>query len=396
MMGNTIRLLILLLLASATVVYAAEVRPGNQVRFIERDQHIPAHPAPGDTRVHLRFVSGSEATVLQVNAATGWIEVRGEPLQGTENTGWITPRYLAGRPDGGELPPDPLAWCPPKGSPVPHPSGRLRLVTWNLENLHAQEGQSTYLESKPSVKRTATDYDRIRCYVRLFDPDILAVQEVDGEEALSRVVDTDVYDVHVDDRPKGSLNGQQNTGFAVKRGLTVVRQPDVQALDIRGDGRLRYGARIDLTHNGQTIQLMSVHLKSGCVENTSTGPDCELLLAQVPVLEGWIDAAAAGSMPFIVLGDFNRRFNRPNDQVWADLDDGEPATADLTTLTQDMPVSCRDNQFPEFIDHIVVDRRVLPWVDRTSFRHITYRQADKAVWDQLSDHCPVLVELWIR
>jgi hypothetical protein len=34
--------------------------------------------------------------------------------------------------------------------------------------------------------------------------------------------------------------------------------------------------------------------------------------------------------------------------------------------------------------------------DRTSFRHITYRQADKAVWDQLPDHCPVLVELWIR
>jgi len=37
-----------------------------------------------------------------------------------------------------------------------------------------------------------------------------------------------------------------------------------------------------------------------------------------------------------------------------------------------------------------------PWVDRTSFRQVTYRQDDKAVWDQLSDHCPVLVELWIR
>jgi endonuclease/exonuclease/phosphatase family metal-dependent hydrolase len=126
----------------------------------------------------------------------------------------------------------------------------------------------------------------MRCYVRLFDPDILAVQEVDGEAALSRVVDTDVYDVHVDDRPKGSLNGQQNTGFAFKRGLTVVRQPDVEALDIRGDGRLRYGARIDLTHNGQTIQLLSVHLKSGCVDNATTRSACATLMAQVPVLEG--------------------------------------------------------------------------------------------------------------
>jgi endonuclease/exonuclease/phosphatase family metal-dependent hydrolase len=175
-----------------------------------------------------------------------------------------------------------------------------------------------------------------------------------------------------------------------------MRQPDFQALDVRGDGRLRYGTRIDLTHNGQTIQLLSVHLKSGCFENASTSSDCAMFLEQIPVLEGWIDAAAQGPTPFIVLGDFNRRVTQPNDRVWADLDDGEPANADLTALTQDMPISCRDNTFPEFIDHIVVDRRVLPWVDRTSFHHITYRQADKAVWGQLSDHCPVLVELWVR
>jgi endonuclease/exonuclease/phosphatase family metal-dependent hydrolase len=86
--------------------------------------------------------------------------------------------------------------------------------------------------------------------------------------------------------------------------------------------------------------------------------DCALLLEQIPVLEGWVEAAAGASTPFIVLGDFNRRFTQPNDRVWADL----------TALTQDMPISCRDNTFTEFIDHIVVDRRVRPWVDRTSFR----------------------------
>ena len=85
--------------------------------MIERDQHIPAHPAPGDPRVHLRFVSGSQATVLQVHSPTGWIEVRGKPLQGTQNTGWITRRYLAGRPDGEDPVSIPLDWCPAKGSP---------------------------------------------------------------------------------------------------------------------------------------------------------------------------------------------------------------------------------------------------------------------------------------
>jgi hypothetical protein len=179
-MGRTIHLWMLLCLAAPTLAYAQDVRPGDQVRFIERDQHIPAHPAPGDTRMHLRLVSGSTATVLRVNAATGWIEVQGETLQDTQNTGWITPRYLARQPGSEEPTSDPLAWCPPKGSPAPHPSGRLRLATCNLENLHAQDGQSTYTGSDPSVTRTATDDERIRCDVRLFDPDILAVQEVGG------------------------------------------------------------------------------------------------------------------------------------------------------------------------------------------------------------------------
>jgi hypothetical protein len=70
-MGHMGCLFMLLLLAAVPLAYAAEVRPGDQVRLVERDQHIPAHPAPGDTRVSLRLVSGSQATVLAINAATG-------------------------------------------------------------------------------------------------------------------------------------------------------------------------------------------------------------------------------------------------------------------------------------------------------------------------------------
>jgi hypothetical protein len=147
-MGRLVRVVTALSLSAASMVWAAEVQPGDQVRFVERDQHIPAHPAPGDSRVHLRFVSGSEATVLRVHAATGRVEVRGEPLQGTANTGWVMPRYLAGQPGGGPTT-APLAWCLPKGSPEPHPSGRLRLAAWNLEHLHAQGGQSTYTGRTP-------------------------------------------------------------------------------------------------------------------------------------------------------------------------------------------------------------------------------------------------------
>ena len=71
-----------------------------------------------------------------------------------------------------------------------------------MEALHAADGQSVFTGSDPSVKRFSVDYERIRCYVRLMDPDILAVQEVDGEAALQRVIEIDVYEIHVSARPK--------------------------------------------------------------------------------------------------------------------------------------------------------------------------------------------------
>jgi hypothetical protein len=96
------------------------------------------------------------------------------------------------------------------------------------------------------------------------------------------------------------------------------------------------------------------------------------------------------------LATFNRRLDQPGDDVWAELDDKQPPDADLTSITENMPISCRDNEFSEFIDHIVFDKRAIQYVDRSSFRQITYRQEDKPVWDKISDHCPIMVEMWVR
>lgn len=376
---------------------AAQFNVGDHVLLVERDIHIPAHPGPGDGAVPFRFLGGTIAEILSIDPETRWIELRGEKEGGEPGVGWIVSRYIdrlaEDEPPEEELPLE-LSWCLDKGSPNPHPGGRLRIATWNLGNLHSQDGMSTFTGWDPSVQRFSVDYLRLRCYVRLFDPDILAVQEVDGEEALRRVVDTDVYDVHVSSRPTApGLGGKQNTGFAYKNGLNVQIRPDVTDLDVSG-GSLRHGTRIDVTHRGRTFKLMSVHLKSGCFEGES-GSACDRLFTQVPELEEWIDEAAADTEPFIVLGDFNRRLNLPNDLVWTNLDDAQPPNADLTKITENMPFSCRDNEFTRFIDHIVFDRRAVEFVDRTSFRHVTYRQADKPVWDRISDHCPVMVEMWI-
>lgn len=408
--GLTMRQRIVLLifyLVLPGIALGQDVEVGDIVQLEERDIHIPAHPGPGDSDVTFRFAGGSTAHVLAVDSASGWLEIRGEEVGGGERNGWITRKYVERVLDGtsgggsgiGTVPAEPpleLAWCPPAGSPAPHPSGRLRIATWNLGNLHAQDGGSTFIGSDPSVKRFPLDYERIRCYVRMVDPDVLAVQEVDGEEALRRVVDEEVYEVHVSSRPlAGGMGGRQNTGFAYKKGLAVQELPDFTELDVSGG--LRHGARIDLTHGTTILKLMSVHLKSGCFANANSGSACNRLFQQVPVLETWIDAAAMDDEPFLVLGDFNRRLNQPEDVVWTNLDDADPANADLTAVTEDRPIGlCRTDQpFVDFIDHVVADKRAGQWVDRSSFRNVPLRQQDREVWDRISDHCPVVVELWL-
>jgi hypothetical protein len=102
-MSRAGHLVMVVLLAAVPLASAAEVQPGDQVRLVEREPHIPAHPAPGDSRVLVRFVSGTEAAVLQVNPTIGWIQVRRQPLEGTANTRRITPSYRVGYPGGGDI-----------------------------------------------------------------------------------------------------------------------------------------------------------------------------------------------------------------------------------------------------------------------------------------------------
>lgn len=361
-----------------------DLAAGDTVTLVHRAQHIPGHPGDGMSPVSVRFRSGSTAVVSEIG---NWVKITGESVTGESGTAWIVRKYISSKGTTVKrLPPTTLDWCPDKGSPAPHPSGRLRIATWNIATLHSQIGESVFPNS---VARQSIDYERIRCYSRMLDADIVAVQEVDGREALARVFDTDVYNLHVSSR-----NGNMNTGFAYKRGLTVAPRTDYSELDVQG---VRYGARIDVTCNGKTIRLMSVHLKSGCFTNSSDNTSaCTKLKKQIPILESWIDEAATSEDAFIVLGDFNRRLNMEGDHVWNELDDGSPANADLVIATKDMPISCRDNRYTEFIDHIVLGKRAAKWMDPTAFRHMTYRQQDRDFWDAISDHCPIAIELWIE
>jgi endonuclease/exonuclease/phosphatase family metal-dependent hydrolase len=273
-----------------------------------------------------------------------------------------------------------LVGFPPATEAAEIRADELRLATWNLYWLSAEPASGM-------VRRSVDDYAHLREYARQLDADVIALQEVDGPEAAARVFDPVIYAFHF----TSDGGNRQKTGFAWKRTLKVEPQPDLVELAI---SRTRRGADILVHLGGRSIRLLVVHLKSGCFDDPmgSSKRACSVLNRQLPVLESWIDARAAESVPFAVLGDFNRRFV-DGDTFWPELDDLEPAEADLTAVTQGRTSECWGGRYPVYIDHIVLSRSAGLWLLPGSFRQQLYDPADISRRKVLSDHCPVAVTL---
>ncbi len=255
---------------------------------------------------------------------------------------------------------------------------QIRVATWNIEHLRDADNEG------PN-KRTDEDYNRLMGYADRLDADIIALQEVEGASAAKRVFASDKYNHFFSSR-----NNVQLTGFAVKKHLQVVQNSDYDELNVSGG--LRYGTDITVTVSGKKIRFLAVHLKSGCFSKPLTpgNTSCGKLQEQVPVLEEWIDARAGDEMPFIVLGDFNRRFNLPGDSFWSEIDDSQPANADLFKVTEGEKSQCWGGQYPEYIDHIVLDKITTGWLVNDSFKQLVFTE-DTSFRDVLSDHCPISV-----
>jgi len=171
----------------------------------------------------------------------------------------------------------------------------------------------------------------------------------------------------------------------------VTVEPDLFALSLANDS-VRRGARIKLATDEADLQLMSVHPKSGCFDAPlDSGSDaCRKLVQQVPVLESWIDQQAGNGVAFALLGDFNRRF-KPGEEFWVEIDDGEPENADLSRVNEGQTSSCWGGRFPEFIDHIVLDKQADDWKVAASYEQLVYDDSDAGFEAKLADHCPLAI-----
>jgi endonuclease/exonuclease/phosphatase family metal-dependent hydrolase len=291
---------------------------------------------------------------------------------------------------------------------------RLTLATWNMEWMMRPEafdrlapacsGRDTRAgggeraipcDLVPKGRWSEADLARIRDFAATLPADVIALQEIDGEDVAKTLFPGRAFcftkRAHV-----------QNVGFAIRHGLRFRCNRDYKALGLP-ENDVRWGA--DLTLDPGTpreARLLAVHLKASCNRDplTSERADCRLLQRQVPVLEDWIDRRARAGDAFAVLGDFNRRFDRdrkaPRDArgaivaLWPEIDDGDPVGANLADPGADHgPVGCNNGRGERMpIDYLILSerlsRRLVPG---------SYRVWDYPAGGRWPDHCVISIEL---
>jgi endonuclease/exonuclease/phosphatase family metal-dependent hydrolase len=312
-----------------------------------------------------------------------------------------------------------VAACAARETAPSTPRTELKLATWNLEWLIAPEafvalrrncvpeGQSPGARRRfipcdvaLRLQRSSADLRALADYARRLDADVIAMQEVDGIAAARRVFAG--YRFCFSGR-----NAVQNLGFAIRAGIPHQCGPDLEGLSLADS--VRRGVQLVLFPGERgALHLLTVHLKSGCGRRLldDSKSECGVLAQQVPLLEEWVDRQAAAGRRFAVLGDFNRDLQADTGpprsvagalrSLWAEIDDGVPAEADLALAAEGQPfINCWAGQnFSGYIDHIVLGRSTAATIVPGSFQRVTFEPRD-ARRRRLSDHCPVAIRLRI-
>jgi endonuclease/exonuclease/phosphatase family metal-dependent hydrolase len=293
-------------------------------------------------------------------------------------------------------------------------SGRLTLATWNLEWMmtpatfdslaadcirpdHRARGdeRSIPCDLVPKGRWSEEDLRRIRAFAAGLPADVIALQEIDGEGVARRIFPGRDFCFtkrrHV-----------QNVGFAIRHGLRYRCNGDDRALGLP-ENDVRWGADVTIEPGTpREMRLLAVHLKSSCNRDplTENRPDCRTLQRQVPVLEDWIDRRAQAGDAFGVVGDFNRRFDleRPAARdaqgaivaIWPEIDDGEPAGADLANPGAGHgPVGCGNGYGKRMpIDYLILGEELARRLVPDSFRVWSYPAGGR--WP---DHCVISIDL---
>jgi endonuclease/exonuclease/phosphatase family metal-dependent hydrolase len=274
----------------------------------------------------------------------------------------------------------------------------LKIASWNI----------AWLGSHEYNKRLPADYEELARYAKILDADVIALQEVESARWAKKVFG-DGYEYYFSTR-----DWVQRVGYAVKKSIPYkVQSSEYKALDV---GRVRHGMDLTLSQGEKKLRLLAVHLKSGCFDKSLETNDlsamkyeseseakekvaCYTLSNQIKPLEAWIDNRAKENIPFIVLGDFNRRFSvdiekshSESQGLWQAIDDDADEAMWTATMTKNS--DCWGGYYKHYIDHIVLDPKANKRYVKSSFNQLVFDQEfSRELSQNLSDHCPISIEI---
>ncbi len=271
----------------------------------------------------------------------------------------------------------------------------LRIIAWNIEHLAENNGEGC-------LDRTESDYQELRDFAATMNADIVALQEVENEAAVARVFPTDEWEIVLSERPNsdpyicrgsGRTSTQQKVAYAIKKGVSYENLGSFEELGLGNPG-LRHGLVIKLMDTPEPVELLNVHMKSGCFVNDYAASDrdaCETFEEQAPILDGWIEERIQNETGFIVLGDFNHRIVEPGNRLWSDLTNMDGSTVELRSSMQNIR-GCHP-RYPAPIDHVVVGSTALDYYKEGSESVFYFTDENMTEDEMLSDHCPVGLDL---
>ena len=260
-----------------------------------------------------------------------------------------------------------------------HSSNIVRIGTFNIAWL----GDGI----NDKILRNEQDFKNIADIIIQSNADVLGVQEIENQVALSCIVKY-LPDYKFD---LGTHGGKQNIGVIYRDDITMEFEEEYMQLAV-DYGKTRPGLILSCRKGNFDWKMMVIHLKS------SSGHDSTSIMqadarqtrtVQAEVCSHWLDSLVKSSREkdVVIVGDFNDFPTRKTNPTLTSL--VENTQAEFLTIESK---SCKNDKWFG-IDHIVCSNSAKKRFVTGSDRSINfYSQLSKNQADKISDHCPVLVD----
>jgi endonuclease/exonuclease/phosphatase family metal-dependent hydrolase len=346
-------------------------------------------------------------------------------------------------------------------------ANQATLANWNIQTLTYPGDPKTVFPD--DYRRTAQDFSDLVKWRDFAAADIFFLQEVTSPAAIDAVFPVTQGWKHcisgqyskdqggpaqpictetggIAAKPTGDSRTQY-TAVAIRTGSAakIDAVSDVPSLDVRTktDGQIRsirWGLDVTVSLGMERLHVLVVHLKTGCFDAALTrreftedpagkepsGSNCVVLARQLFPLRAWIEARESEASAWMIVGDFNRRFDSGagsfQDEAWSALsgyaprpDSSSGALTDSDTRT-DIPLfrapykeaslcwrelrepfpaslATADDYNILPIEFFLYGNRARPLVSPASGKQVPWPYPVAADMKRLSDHCPKTIRI---